>query len=171
MSSADLWQCTNLQHKPLCQLCWWHDCDGFHQKQWRQMKIQKWSEVTGRMTYGNNVCMHVTVSRWMYWKQERLLLMSRRPTPNTPRWLLRDRWAALISPGVHITEDFWKKKKHYMTGQESLAMPRLAWAAEGQARDLISIRCTFYHGIIKSLQASCITVWFGSCTGTDRKTL
>ena len=31
--------------------------------------------------------------------------------------------------------------------------------------------CSFYRGIIESIQTSCITVWYGSCTASNRKTL
>ena len=31
--------------------------------------------------------------------------------------------------------------------------------------------CSFYQGIIESILTSCVTVWFGSHTASNRKTL
>ncbi|KAF0024978.1 hypothetical protein F2P81_021859 [Scophthalmus maximus] len=31
--------------------------------------------------------------------------------------------------------------------------------------------CSFYRGTIESILTSCITVWYGSCTSSNRKTL
>ncbi|KAK3506083.1 hypothetical protein QTP70_003694 [Hemibagrus guttatus] len=44
-------------------------------------------------------------------------------------------------------------------------------AAERRADLPPPIRATFYRGTIESILSSCITVWFGNCTVSDRKTL
>jgi hypothetical protein len=57
-----------------------------------------------------------------------------------------------------------------MVGLISNAVPLLPPQAEESKRPP-SIKCSFYRGIIESILTSCITVWYESCTASNRKTL
>ncbi len=55
----------------------------------------------------------------------------------------------------------WHKEK-----KNSLFLRKLR-----RARAPASIMCTFYRGTIESILTSCITVWYGACNASCRKTL
>ncbi|KAK3538208.1 hypothetical protein QTP70_033103 [Hemibagrus guttatus] len=60
--------------------------------------------------------------------------------------------------------------QHHLHQQEIPAAPLLpAEAAESPSTS--PILTMFYRGTIESVLSSCITVWFGNCTVSDRKTL
>ncbi len=72
--------------------------------------------------------------------------------------------------GVHITEDLtWttntislskktQQRLHFLRRLKKASLPP-------------PILTTFYRGTIESVLTSCITVWYGNCSATDRKTL
>ncbi len=67
--------------------------------------------------------------------------------------------------GVHITEDLsWTNN----TGQESTAASLLPPQTQ---KSQSPIMCTFYRGTIESILTSCITVWYGACNVSCRKSL
>ena len=72
--------------------------------------------------------------------------------------------------GVHITEDL-----SWTTNTASLARKahqRLYFLRKlRRARAPAPIMCTFYRGTIESILTSCITVWYGACTASCRRTL
>ncbi len=72
--------------------------------------------------------------------------------------------------GVHITEDLsWTNNT---TALAKKVQQRLYFLRKlRRARALASIMCTFYRGTIESILTSCITVWYGACNASCRKTL
>ncbi|KAL0154639.1 hypothetical protein M9458_048902 [Cirrhinus mrigala] len=72
--------------------------------------------------------------------------------------------------GVHITEDLsWTNNTTALTkkSQQRLYFLRKLRRAGAPA----PIMYTFYRGTIESILTSCITVWFGACNASCRKTL
>ncbi len=72
--------------------------------------------------------------------------------------------------GVHITEDLtWTNNSAALAkkAQQHLYFLRKLRRARAPA----SIMCTFYRGTIESILTSCITVWYGACNASCRKTL
>ncbi len=63
--------------------------------------------------------------------------------------------------GVHITAALAKKAQQRLYFLRKLR----------RARAPASIMCTFYRGTIESLLTSCITVWYGTCNASCRKSL
>ncbi len=72
--------------------------------------------------------------------------------------------------GVHITEDLsWTNNTAALAKK---AQQRLYFLRKlRRARAPASIMCTFYRGTIESILTSCITVWYGACNASCRKTL
>ena len=72
--------------------------------------------------------------------------------------------------GVHITEDLsWNNNT---TALSKKAQQRLFFLRRlRKTKAPTPIMCSFYRGTIESILTSCITVWFGSCTASCRKTL
>ncbi len=72
--------------------------------------------------------------------------------------------------GVHITEDLsWTNNTAALAKK---AQQRLYFLCKlRRARAPASIMCTFYRGTIESILTSCITVWYGACNASCRKTL
>ncbi len=72
--------------------------------------------------------------------------------------------------GVHITEDLsWTNNTAALAKK---AQQRLYFLRKlSKARPLASIMCTFYRGTIESILTSCITVWYGACNASCRKSL
>ncbi len=72
--------------------------------------------------------------------------------------------------GVHITEDLsWTNNTSALAKK---AQQRLYFLRKlRRARTPASIMCTFYRGTIESILSSCITVWYGACNASCRKTL
>lgn len=72
--------------------------------------------------------------------------------------------------GVHITEDLsWTKNS---TALAKKSQQRLYFLRKlKRARAPAPIMYTFYRGTIESILTSCITVWFGTCNASCRKTL
>ncbi len=72
--------------------------------------------------------------------------------------------------GVHITEDLsWTNNTAALArkGQQLLYFLRKLRRARAPA----PIVCTFYRGTIESILTSCITVWYGACNASCRKSL
>ncbi len=72
--------------------------------------------------------------------------------------------------GVHITEDLsWTNNTAALAKK---AEQRLYFLRKlRRARAPAPIMCTFYRGTIESILTSCITVWFGACNASCRKSL
>ncbi len=72
--------------------------------------------------------------------------------------------------GVHITEDLsWTNNTAALAKK---AQQRLYFLRKlRRARALAPIMCTFYRGTIESILTSCITVWYGACNASCRKSL
>ncbi len=72
--------------------------------------------------------------------------------------------------GVHITEDLtWTTNTMSLSKK---AQQRLHFLRRLKRASLPPpILTTFYRGTIESVLTSCITVWYGNCSATDRKTL
>ncbi|KAL0149801.1 hypothetical protein M9458_054849 [Cirrhinus mrigala] len=72
--------------------------------------------------------------------------------------------------GVHITENLsWANNT---TALAKKSQQRLYFLRKlRRARAPVLIMCTFYRGTIESILTSCITVWFGACNASCRKTL
>ncbi len=72
--------------------------------------------------------------------------------------------------GVHITEDLsWTNNTAALAKK---AQQRLYFLRKlRRARAPAPIMCTFYSGTIESILTSCITVWYGSCNASCRKSL
>ncbi len=72
--------------------------------------------------------------------------------------------------GVHITEDLsWTNNTAALAKK---AQQRLYFLRKlRRARAPASIMCTFYRGTIESILTSCITVWYGACNASCRKSL
>ncbi len=72
--------------------------------------------------------------------------------------------------GVHITEDLsWTNNTVALAKK---AQQRLYFLRKlRRARALAPIMCTFYRGTIESILTSCITVWYGACNASCRKSL
>ncbi len=72
--------------------------------------------------------------------------------------------------GVHITEDLtWTTNTMSVSNK---AQQRLHFLRRLKRASLPPpILTTFYRGTIESVLTSCITVWYGNCSGADRKTL
>ncbi len=71
---------------------------------------------------------------------------------------------------VHITEDLsWTNNTAALAkkAQQHLYFLRKL----RRARAPVPIKCTFYRGTIESILTSCITVWYGACNASCRKTL
>ncbi len=72
--------------------------------------------------------------------------------------------------GVHITEDLsWTNNTAALAkkAQQCLYFLRKLRRARAPA----PIMCTFYRGTIESILTSCITVWYGACNASCRKSL
>ncbi len=72
--------------------------------------------------------------------------------------------------GVHITEDLsWTNNTAALAkkSQQRLYFLRKLRRARAPA----PIMCTFYRGTIESILTSCITVWYGACNASCRKSL
>ncbi len=70
--------------------------------------------------------------------------------------------------GVHITEDLsWTNNTAALAKK---AQQRLYFLRKLR-RARASFMCTFYRGTIESILTSCITVWYGACNASCRKTL
>uniref|UniRef100_A0A9J8BX17 Reverse transcriptase domain-containing protein n=1 Tax=Cyprinus carpio carpio TaxID=630221 RepID=A0A9J8BX17_CYPCA len=71
---------------------------------------------------------------------------------------------------VHITEDLsWTDNTAALAKK---AQQRLYFLRKlRRARAPAPIMCTFYRGTIESILTSCITVWYGACNASCRKTL
>ncbi len=72
--------------------------------------------------------------------------------------------------GVHFTEDLsWTNSTATLAKK---AQQHLYFLHKlRRARALAPIMCTFYRGTIESILTSCITVWYGACNASCRKTL
>ncbi len=72
--------------------------------------------------------------------------------------------------GVHITEDLsWTNNTAALAKK---AQQRLYFLRNlRRARATAPIMCTFYRGTIESILTSCITVWYGACNASCRKSL
>ena len=72
--------------------------------------------------------------------------------------------------GVHLAENLtWPLNTSSISKK---AQQRLYFLRRLRKAHLPSpILTTFYRGTIESILSSCITVWFGNCTVSDRKTL
>ncbi len=72
--------------------------------------------------------------------------------------------------GVHITEDLsWTNNTAALAKK---AQQRLYFLCKlRRARAPAPIMCTFYRGTIESILTSCITVWYGACNASCRKSL
>ncbi len=72
--------------------------------------------------------------------------------------------------GVHITEDLsWTNNTAALAKK---AQQRLYFLRKlRRARAPAPIMCTFYRGTIESILTSCITVWYGACNTSCRKSL
>ncbi len=72
--------------------------------------------------------------------------------------------------GVHITEDLsWTNNTAALAKK---AQQRLYFLRKlRRARAPAPIMCTFYRGTIESILTSCITVWYGTCNVSCRKSL
>ncbi len=72
--------------------------------------------------------------------------------------------------GVHNTEDLsWTNNTAALARK---AQQRLYFLRKlRRARALAPIMCTFYKGTIESILTSCITVWYGACNASCRKSL
>ncbi len=72
--------------------------------------------------------------------------------------------------GVHITEDLsWTNNTAALAKK---AQQRLYFLHKlRRARAPAPIMCTFYRGTIESILTSCITVWYGACNASCRKSL
>lgn len=72
--------------------------------------------------------------------------------------------------GVHMTEDLsWTLNTTCLVKnakQRVYFMRRLK-----RSRLSTPILTSFYRGLIKSVLTSCLTVWYGNCTASNRKTL
>ncbi len=72
--------------------------------------------------------------------------------------------------GVHITEDLsWTNNTAALAKKAQQCLYFLCKLRRARAPD--SIMCTFYRGTIESILTSCITVWYGACNASCRKTL
>uniref|UniRef100_A0A3Q3GD57 Reverse transcriptase domain-containing protein n=1 Tax=Labrus bergylta TaxID=56723 RepID=A0A3Q3GD57_9LABR len=95
------------------------------------------------------------------------------PTPKPPLTIdgaAVERVSSTKFLGVHISEDLsWTTNTTSLAkkSQEHLYFLRKL----KRARAPPSIMCSFYRGTIESILTSCITVWLGSCTAANRKTL
>ncbi len=118
-----------------------------------------------------------TISLWMWRRQRRLLLTSGECTlsmllwPSTVRHHLTvERASSTTFLGVHITEDLsWTNNTAALAkkAQQHLYFLRKL----RRARAPTPIMCTFYRGTIESILTSCITVWYGACNASCRKSL
>ncbi len=81
-----------------------------------------------------------------------------------------ERVSSTMFLGVHITEDlFWTNNTAALAKK---AQQRLYFLRKlRRARAPAPIMCTFYRGTIESILTSCITVWYGACNASCRKTL
>ncbi len=72
--------------------------------------------------------------------------------------------------GVHITEDLsWTNNTAALAKK---LQQRLYFLRKlRRARAPTPIMCTFYRGTIESILTSCITVWYGACNASCRKSL
>ncbi len=75
-----------------------------------------------------------------------------------------------LTKGVHITEDLsWTNNTAALAKK---AQQRLYFLRKlRRARAPTPIMCTFYRGTIESILTSCITVWYGACNASCRKSL
>ncbi len=114
-----------------------------------------------------------TISLWMWRRRRRLLLTSGECTHSMLLWtsmvrLCRE-WAA-PSSWVYTSEDLsWTNNTAALAKK---AQQRLYFLHKlRRARAPAPIMCTFYRGTIESILTSCITVWYGACNASCRKTL
>ncbi len=71
--------------------------------------------------------------------------------------------------GVHITEDLsWTNNTAALAKK---AQQRLYFLRKLREPEPRPIMCTFYRGTIESILTSCITVWYGTCNVSCRKSL
>lgn len=94
----------------------------------------------------------------MWQKQRRLLLTSREPNTDH-QWSAVEKVNSTTFLAVHIIAGPFLDKQHCITGQES------------PARALASIMSCFHWATFESILTSYITVWYGSCTASNHKTL
>ncbi len=114
-----------------------------------------------------------TTSLWMWRRRRRLSLTSGECTlcmllwPSMVRpwreWAAPSSWvytSQRTSPGP-TTLQHWPRKHNSVYFLRKLR----------RARALAPIVCTFYRGTIESILTSCITVWYGACNASCRKSL
>ncbi|KAF7658945.1 hypothetical protein LDENG_00005470 [Lucifuga dentata] len=72
--------------------------------------------------------------------------------------------------GVHIADDMtWSTNTTALTKKAQQRLHFLRRLKKAKSPPLIMT--TFYRGTIESILTHCITVWYGSCSAADRKTL
>ncbi len=112
-----------------------------------------------------------TISLWMWRRRRRLLLTSGECTLSMLLWPSTvERASSTKFLGVHITEDLsWTNNTAALAKK---AQQRLYFLRKlRRARAPTPIMCTFYRGTIESILTSCITVWYGACNASCRKSL
>ncbi len=108
-----------------------------------------------------------TISLWMWRRQRRVHSLH---APLTINGATVERVSSTKFLGVHITEDLsWTNNTAALAkkAQQHLYFLRKLRRARAPA----PIMCTFYRGTIESILTSCITVWYGACNASCRKSL
>ncbi len=114
-----------------------------------------------------------TISLWMWRRRRRLLLISGKCTLSMLLWPSTVRlWRERAAPSFWVctSEDLsWTNNTAALAKK---AQQRLYFLRKlRRARAPTPIMCTFYRGTIESILTSCITVWYGACNASCRKSL
>uniref|UniRef100_A0A3B3BRH8 Reverse transcriptase domain-containing protein n=1 Tax=Oryzias melastigma TaxID=30732 RepID=A0A3B3BRH8_ORYME len=169
---------------PILYTLFTHDCAASHQDN-TILKFADDTAVIGRITGGDEAAYRREVASLVTWcednnltlntdkTKEMIVDMRRERSPHQPlfiRGLEVERVSSFKYLGVHLSQDLtWTlnttqlvKKAH----QRLYFLRRLR--KFGMSSKILS---NFYSCVVESILTSCITVWYGSSTVTDRKRL
>ncbi len=123
-------------------------------------------------SWRNGVALTICPSMWR--RQRRLCWTSGGGTPlTTPHWPSTARlWreSAALNSSTKITEDLtWTTNTMSLSKKAQQCLHFLRRLKRASLPP--PILTTFYRGTIESVLTSCITVWYGNCSASDRKTL
>ncbi len=159
-----------------------HDCTPSHNSN-RFIKFADDTTVVGLISNRDETNYRSEVSRLAGWcsdnnlnveKMKEIVVDFRRVhslhAPLTINGATVERVSSTKFLGVHITEDLsWTNNTAALAKK---AQQRLYFLRKlRRARAPAPIMCTFYRGTIESILTSCITVWYGACNASCRKSL
>ncbi len=144
-----------------------HDCGGSHQQQrWDKTTGARLSRLAGWCS-DNNLSLNVEKTKEIVVDFRRVHSLH---APLTINGATVERVSSTKFPGCTHHRGPLLDQQHCSTSQESTTASLLPRKLR-RARAPAPIMCTFYRGTIESILTSCITVWYGACNASCRKSL